>query len=187
MLVNKQWNLRKFGILLFAVRSNLQPVCQYNEDCPPEKLCDRLNRLCINPCNEDSCGENAECVPDNHQIECKCLPGYFGNPYVECGLGKYLSWQLEASVSMCILRGVFSAVTGCRKDSDCATNEACINGKCGNPCRCGPNSACEVHNHVPICKCPPGYTGSAHEGCQGKNLFSQQDFFLVLCLNLCRV
>lgn len=76
---------------MFAVRSNIQPgqpVCQYNEDCPPDKACDRLNRLCINPCSEDSCGENAECWPDNHQVQCRCLPGSYGNPYIECGQGE---------------------------------------------------------------------------------------------------
>lgn len=63
-------------------------VCQYNEDCPPELLCDRLNRVCMNPCNEDSCGENAECIPANHGIECKCYAGFTGNPFVECYQGK---------------------------------------------------------------------------------------------------
>lgn len=64
-----------------------KPICQYNEDCPPNKLCDRLNRRCINPCMEDSCGENAECIPENHGIKCICPAGYGGNPYIECELG----------------------------------------------------------------------------------------------------
>jgi len=63
------------------------PICHYNEDCPPHKLCDRLNRVCINPCLEDSCGENAQCLAVNHGIECKCLDGFLGNPYVECIAG----------------------------------------------------------------------------------------------------
>lgn len=65
-----------------------KPVCQYNEDCPPNKLCDRLNRICISPCFEDSCGENAECIGQNHGPDCRCLPGYFGNPYTICDRGK---------------------------------------------------------------------------------------------------
>lgn len=64
-----------------------RPVCQYNEDCPPELLCDRLNRICISPCEEDSCGDNAECLPANHGIECKCYAGYTGNPYSSCSQG----------------------------------------------------------------------------------------------------
>lgn len=66
-------------------------VCQYNEDCPPELLCDRLNRVCINPCSADKCGDNAECVPSNHGIECKCYAGYTGNPFLECYQGKTIS------------------------------------------------------------------------------------------------
>lgn len=74
-------------VKLFLVRS-YKPICQYNEDCPPDKLCDRLNRVCINPCAEDSCGENAECYPVNHGTECRCLPGHQGNPYITCASGK---------------------------------------------------------------------------------------------------
>lgn len=43
--------------------------------------------MCINPCAEDSCGENAECYPVNHGTECKCLPGHQGNPYITCSSG----------------------------------------------------------------------------------------------------
>lgn len=68
-------------------------VCQYNEDCPPDKTCDRLNRICINPCTEDACGHNAVCQAINHQIECHCLEGYIGNPYVECGFGNFFLYK----------------------------------------------------------------------------------------------
>lgn len=118
------------------------PVCQYNEDCPPNKLCDRLNRRCINPCQEDSCGENAECVALNHGIECICLPGYAGNAYVEC-----------------------SVQQGCRSDSECDLSQACIKGKCASPCSCGAYALCDVVNHRGICKCPPGYNGNPAIAC----------------------
>jgi hypothetical protein len=59
-------------------------VCQYNEDCPPNSLCDRLNRRCINVCSEDSCGENAECYVENHQSKCRCLPEFEGSPQIAC-------------------------------------------------------------------------------------------------------
>lgn len=64
-------------------------MCQYNEDCPPDKLCDRLNRICKNPCQEDSCGVGADCYPVHHGIECKCPEGAVGNPYIECRAGIY--------------------------------------------------------------------------------------------------
>lgn len=119
-----------------------QPICQYNEDCPPTKLCDRLNRRCINPCSVDACGENAECSPVNHGVECRCLNGFVGNPYIEC-----------------------SKIQGCRRDSECSSSEACINGQCDSPCRCGVSALCEVINHRPVCRCPNGYSGDPNIGC----------------------
>lgn len=64
-----------------------QSVCQYNEDCPPDRLCDRLNRICINPCSTDTCGTNALCVPNHHAAECRCPPGSSGNPHISCTYG----------------------------------------------------------------------------------------------------
>lgn len=68
-------------------------VCQYNEDCPPELLCDRLNRKCISPCAINKCGDNAECLPSNHGIQCKCAPGFTGNAFLECYQGNYCFWK----------------------------------------------------------------------------------------------
>lgn len=118
-------------------------ICQYNEDCPPDKYCDRLNRRCINPCIEDSCGENAECFPTNHAIECRCWDEYVGNPYVEC-----------------------SRILGCRSDQECNQYEACVNGQCVSPCQCGIYAICDVINHQAFCKCPAGYTGNPEIACQ---------------------
>lgn len=73
-------------IIIIVVDS--KSVCQYNEDCPPELLCDRLNRVCISPCAINKCGDNAECIPINHGIQCKCPSGFAGNPYLECYEGK---------------------------------------------------------------------------------------------------
>lgn len=117
-------------------------ICQYNIDCPPHLLCDRLNRRCISPCEEDSCGDNAECVPVNHGISCRCPSGYDGDANIECLL-----------------------VLGCRGDSECLGHEACINERCQTPCQCGPYALCEVLNHRATCKCPPGYTGNGLTGC----------------------
>uniref|UniRef100_A0A8D8VM32 Neurogenic locus Notch protein n=1 Tax=Cacopsylla melanoneura TaxID=428564 RepID=A0A8D8VM32_9HEMI len=116
--------------------------CQYNEDCPPDRLCDRLNRICINPCSEDSCGEHAICLPKNHGVDCQCESGHQGNPYIAC-----------------------LSVTGCSSDTECNEHEACLNGKCSNPCRCGPNAVCDVAHHKATCKCLSGYTGNPSKGC----------------------
>lgn len=83
-------NLNKIVILVIPHGS----VCQYNEDCPPELLCDRLNRICISPCAVDQCGDNAECIPSNHGIQCKCYAGFTGNPFLECFQGNLSSLYL---------------------------------------------------------------------------------------------
>jgi hypothetical protein len=61
-------------------------------------------------------------------------------------------------------------VTGCQKDDDCSTTEACIDGRCQSPCKCGLNAVCEVLYHKAICKCLPGYNGHPAAGCQGKDI-----------------
>lgn len=55
----------------------------------------------------------------------------------------------------------------CLVNSDCASNSACINQKCKDPClgACGSSSVCRVQNHLANCECPPGYTGNSFEGC----------------------
>ncbi|CAH2073961.1 unnamed protein product, partial [Iphiclides podalirius] len=135
------------------VRNPSESVCQYNEDCPPELLCDRMNRVCINPCAINKCGDNAECVPENHGVQCKCGAGFTGNPFLEC-----------------------YKVQGCRSDNECLNSEACINGNCGSPCcepptnpctpnPCGINALCESDNGNPICFCPKGLTGNPFKTC----------------------
>lgn len=119
-----------------------KPICHYNEDCPPNQQCDRLNRRCINPCLEDSCGENANCIAENHGFKCECPPGYFGNAYIDCDI-----------------------VQGCRSNSECNTYDACVNGKCSSPCKCGSNALCDVTNHKAKCKCPQGYSGNPLVSC----------------------
>ena len=58
-----------------------------------------------------------------------------------------------------------STVAGCRSNNDCPAKEACINGQCVNPCRCGVGAVCEIRDHNPICKCPPGTVGNPSSGC----------------------
>ena len=72
-----------------------QPVCQYNEDCPPNKFCDRLNRICRSPCMQDSCGPNAACYSENRLAVCKCFDGFTGNPYLGCTRRKFDNFCLK--------------------------------------------------------------------------------------------
>merc|ERR1712198_767747 len=55
----------------------------------------------------------------------------------------------------------------CIRNTECPINKACVNQKCVNPCPgvCGTNATCSVQNHIPSCKCDPGYTGDPFINC----------------------
>ena len=97
----------------------------------------------IDPCNPTPCGTNAVCNERNRAASCQCLPGLQGNPYVECK-------------------------PECTINQECPSHLACISQKCKDPCPgvCGVYASCYVTNHLPLCKCDPGYTGDAFVACQ---------------------
>ncbi|XP_026688067.1 neurogenic locus notch homolog protein 1-like, partial [Diaphorina citri] len=87
-----------------------------------------------------NCAPNADCKDG----VCVCLPDYYGDGYVSCR-------------PECVL------------NSDCPSNKACIRNKCKNPCvpgTCGEGAICDVINHVVMCTCPPGTTGSPFIQCK---------------------
>lgn len=55
----------------------------------------------------------------------------------------------------------------CVASSDCASNKACSNQKCINPCEgaCGVAALCQTINHNPICTCPNDMTGDPFTRC----------------------
>lgn len=138
-----------------AYISCITSQCQYNEDCPDDETCDRLNRVCRPACDQDSCATEADCVGRDHQPHCRCKPGRIGNPYIEC-----ITPKNEITVE-------------CRSDGECQKSLTCINQKCENPCTianpCSNQQACEVIDHSPvktiICKCPPDTTNGDNGNC----------------------
>lgn len=97
-----------------------------------------------NPCIPTPCGPNSQCRSQNNLGVCTCLPNYIGRPP--------------------------SCRPECTVNSDCASNLACINEKCKNPCRgsCGYNTDCQVISHQPQCTCHPGFIGDPFSGCREK-------------------
>lgn len=121
--------------------------CRTESECGSGKAC--INGHCINPCVvEDPCGPNAECFAIGSRAECRCVSGYQGNPYERCN------------------------IIGCRSNSDCPSNRACINAQCINPCvyehPCAPQAECTVQNHLALCKCPPSLEGNPYTACRAR-------------------
>ena len=58
---------------------------------------------------------------------------------------------------------------GCKNNDECTLDNSCINKYCYDVCKlgfCGQNSECMIHNHRPICVCPPGTTGDPSNECK---------------------
>lgn len=134
-------------------RKIIPPVktgCSADIDCPDTETC--INGQCRNPCN---CGPNAQCVVKGHRATCSCVEGYEGNPNIAC------------------------RTVGCRSDSECDTDKACINSNCISPCLindpCGSNAECFVRNSKAECKCLSGYRGNPREGCRIVECLSNND------------
>lgn len=94
------------------------------------------------PCRDSPCGINAVCEERNEVGACRCVPEYYGDPYIECR-------------PECVL------------NTECPSNRACINNKCVDPCpgTCGDLASCIVVNHSPLCSCLEGYLGNPLVAC----------------------
>lgn len=115
----------------------------------------------INPCIPSPCGPNALCQIANKSPSCTCMDNYIGSPP--------------------------NCRTECTINSDCASNRACINQKCRDPCpgSCGLQTECHVYQHAAVCSCREGFTGNPFQSCYlqeniGKFVYhSIHDFFFV--------
>ena len=107
------------------------------------------------------------CQAIDHRGQCKCLPGYSGNPN-------------DRSGCRLIPRDE------CQTDAQCLEAEACHTQgnirKCVPVCnviRCGPGAVCIANNHVGQCQCPPGlFAGDPSDrssGCTSVNCLIDDD------------
>lgn len=98
----------------------------------------------IYPCAPSPCGPNSQCRDIGGFPSCSCLVSYIGSP-PNC--------RPECSIN-----------------SECPTNQACIQQKCRDPCPglCGSGAQCSVFNHIPVCACLDGYTGDPFSFCRVK-------------------
>ncbi|KAF0298054.1 Neurogenic locus notch 3 [Amphibalanus amphitrite] len=151
----------------FGSPPNCRPECLVASDCANYLTC--IDQRCTdpckgscglntkslpppprNPCYPSPCGANAECTSDDDdRADCKCLPEYFGNPWVSCK-------------------------PECVVDTDCSRDKNCYRNKCNNPCPapCGQGAECRVVNHVTSCTCPEGYMGDPFDMCKPKPYYA---------------
>ena len=167
--------------------------CVYNIDCPPTQLCNRLTHTCYDVCQEDTCGDNAVCIAEDHKSNCQCPAGFRPNPIadVECAPIETCNANVCHPTAICevgssgpvckcppnYIGDAYSA--GCRiqvegdcprGDIDCPLDAVCNSGKCINPCEnaCGKNALCSVIERKPVCTCPGRFaplSGNAQDGC----------------------
>lgn len=110
--------------------------CLNSSDCSDKLACS--NNKCIDPCllKTTQCDKYKKCDVRNHQPVCVCKSGFIVN---ELGELSCAPDKIE-----------------CHSDSECASNLACIQGRCQSPCSlslCPANKTCAVLNHLPVCLC----------------------------------
>uniref|UniRef100_A0A8D8VWK9 Neurogenic locus notch homolog protein 4 n=1 Tax=Cacopsylla melanoneura TaxID=428564 RepID=A0A8D8VWK9_9HEMI len=132
------------------------PGCSSDQDCASGQVCSGSKCRCApgfsltpsgcmdaDECLTNPCHRTASCINTPGSYRCVCKPNTVGDPYLNPG---------------CV------PALGCSRPSDCNATLSCIHRRCLNPCsvpenQCGPNSLCDVTNHIPTCTCPQGYLG----------------------------
>lgn len=164
-----------------------RPECVSSTECSLNEAC--VNQKCIDPC-PGTCGINTNCQVVNHNPICSCLLRYSGDPFTRClpireepisepknpcspspcGPNAQCK-EINGSPSCSCLPQFIGSPPSCRPEcvsnTECASNLACINQKCKDPCPgiCGLNAECRVISHTPNCVCLLGYSGNPFVQC----------------------
>lgn len=146
---------------------NCKPECLSNAECASHLSC--IDERCKDPCEDDICGNSANCHVANHTPICKCPKNYTGDPFVACTLDVTTSVPLAvtASVPLAVTASVPQMRKECVLYGDCPEDKACFNNKCIDPCKeaCGIQAECTVEDHFAVCSCAAGYTGEPLIAC----------------------
>lgn len=110
--------------------------CSSESDCPLSLSC--IANECRNPCATSTliCDVNKKCEVRNHRPMCVCKSGFSVS---ETGELRCAPDNFE-----------------CNFDDQCASNLACIKGKCLSPCSTSPcpsDKSCDVLDHRAVCIC----------------------------------
>ncbi|KAG5666112.1 hypothetical protein PVAND_017806 [Polypedilum vanderplanki] len=168
--------------------------CQSNDDCETSEKCD-YNSECINPCEEHSCGENAECnLSSDKEPFCKCKKNFFGDPQKlchifdknhsctnqnPCGPNSNCIENDEVLGSYCKCLSGFgnfppNCLKICEESDECKENEFCSSNKFCEKLDeleiCGENSVLRIDETKTkiYCSCKEGFYPEANVGCRKK-------------------
>ncbi|KAI2804698.1 hypothetical protein BLOT_003686 [Blomia tropicalis] len=135
------------------VRDQNQQCVSREDECISDNQCPSLSTCksnifgvhrCAEVCIDFTCTPNAKCVSMQHKGQCKCEPGFTGDPQSRSGC-------------------VPIPVHKCNTDNDChSAGHMCLaneNGirTCVDGCKqfeCGKNAHCVVENRLAECRCP---------------------------------
>ena len=167
-----------------------KPECTINPECAITLAC--VRQKCVDPC-PGVCGAHATCSVNNHSPNCRCEPGYTGDPFTACyrvttprpitdriepcnpspcGSNAVCSERNRAAACQCIPDYFGDPYVACRPEcvinADCPSSKQCRNLHCIDPCPglCGVNAYCQVANHIPVCVCNQGYIGDPFVSCR---------------------
>lgn len=106
-----------------SIRCIAVVLCQTNDDCPGNAICDAFKRClcpepnigndCRHPCEEISCGPNAKCLLVRDTAQCFCEEGYTSTDSGSC-----------VDINECL-------------NKPCGAGAVCINHAGGYTCQCG--------------------------------------------------
>ena len=170
------------GNAVCTCRPGFVGVADSTKGCSPE-----TTPIRVDLCAPGRCGPNSDCFVIIDREECRCKAGFMmdykggckpriRDPCIPspCGPNTDCTTGLVGN-AVCTCRpgffGVADSTKGCGPEcttnSECQSLMACMNQKCRDPCpgACGPNAACRVVNHNPVCSCVQGFTGNAYQGC----------------------
>ena len=86
--ISKLDNQNSTGFLsnFYFNRLTVAPIevgCTSDGQCSTNEACRSGN--CVNPCIvENPCSSTAACYVSNHKAQCRCPPGFTGDPYSRC-------------------------------------------------------------------------------------------------------
>lgn len=99
-----------------------------------------FKQQCVNPCELNLCGLNAECRVKRHSPICQCTPGYEGDPFNQC-----FENQSKPQITPQMIKRV-------SKDNL-------------DPAPCGAHTIRFRENGIVTCKCRNKYIGNPYDSC----------------------